>query len=77
MTVDDGQSQLLEVGKPFSSSSSSIHYPIRLVEKTIHQIGPVVTNAKAEVYNTLTGEKTVLPVHVNLVPLKEQPRGKS
>ena len=76
VTVDDAQSQLLEVGKPYSTSASSIHYPIRLVEKTVTQMGPVVTNAKAEVYNTLTGEKTVLPVHVNLVPIKEQPQSK-
>ncbi|XP_022099452.1 nuclear pore membrane glycoprotein 210-like isoform X2 [Acanthaster planci] len=71
VTVAD--SQLIQVTKPYSVNAHTLHYPVQLVDAAQRQFDSVVKTTEVELYDSLTGQKSVIPVGVNLVPLVERP----
>ena len=70
VSVADGS--LVEVAKHYSINANTLHYPIRLTDSAARQYGSVVLTTEIEFYDSLTGQKQVIPVGVNMVPLMEQ-----
>ncbi len=70
MSVAD--SSLIEVAKHYSINANTLHYPVRLADSAARQYGSVVMTTEIEFYDSLTGQKQVIPVGVNMVPLAGQ-----
>ncbi|XP_071795697.1 nuclear pore membrane glycoprotein 210-like isoform X2 [Asterias amurensis] len=72
MRVSVADGSLVEVAKHYSINANTLHFPIRLTDSAARQYGSVVLTTEIEFYDSLTSQKQVIPVGVNMVPLMEQ-----
>ena len=73
LQASTNNTDVIALGKPTFMGRNTKKFPIALVESSISQYGPAVLSATVELSDSVTGQRSVVPIRINLVPMKKVP----
>nr|XP_054758778.1 nuclear pore membrane glycoprotein 210-like isoform X1 [Lytechinus pictus] len=70
LQASTNDTDIIALGKPGYAGRTLKKFPVALVDSSLTQYGPAILHTTVELSNTVTGQRTVVPIKINLVPVK-------